>query len=119
MALAHEIARLPRPLVTLPHDDSLLARLAEIVRVEGVKHIIVGLPRNMDGSVGFQAEAVQEFVRKLKETVEMPIELTEETLSSVEAQQYVSKQTLESVGIDAVAAAIILERYLESHEGIN
>lgn len=112
VAVAHSIARLPRPLVTLANSDALLDDIAEIIQAEQVKRLVVGLPRNMDGSLGRQAKHCQDFGARLAARFGLPIEYTDETLSSVSADVFLGSLKGKSVGIDAVAAAVILERYL-------
>ncbi len=82
----------------------------------GADLIVCGLPRNMDGTVGFQAEKVQAFAQKLAEAG-LPVEFQDERLSTVSAHQALieggmrrdnRKQT-----VDKVAAAVILQAYLD------
>ncbi len=115
IAVAHEIARLPRPLLTVANDVELQGKIIQIIHNEGIKLVVVGLPRNMDGSLGFQAESVKQFVGELAAKIDQPIVFIEETLSSVEASKQTDAATLKRVGIDAAAAAVILGRYLAEH----
>lgn len=118
IAAAHVVARMPHPLLVLPNDDNLLSAVADIVEQEHASAIVVGLPRNMDGSLGSQAKSSQAFGARLAAAVSVPVVYTDETLTSVEADQTISsakKQRSPSAN-DAVAAAIILERYLTQQE---
>lgn len=85
-----------------------------------VQQIIVGLPRSMDGSIGKQAEKVKAFTQRLCQHTQVPIEFRDERLSTVSAKhlmQSVSKKTRKKARDDAIAAAIILQGYLdEEHE---
>lgn len=110
LALAHDIAKLPQPLMTVQNDDSLMETIRSVVDKEDVGRLVVGLPRNMDGSLGAQAEACELFAKELEDALRLPVDMAEEMLSSVEAER--SKQ-VEAFGVDAVAAATILERFLE------
>ncbi len=110
LALAHDIAKLPQPLKTVQNDDSLMETIRSVVDKEDVGRLVVGLPRNMDGSLGAQAEACELFAKELEDALRLPVDMAEEMLSSVEAER--SKQ-VEAFGVDAVAAATILERFLE------
>ncbi len=89
LALVHQIARLPRPLRTIANDAALIDHIKQVIGDEGVGQIVVGLPRNMDGSVGFQAESAKAFYDELRSSVTTPVTLTDETLSSVDADDYV------------------------------
>lgn len=96
---------------------------AEAVAAEAVKQgavlIVVGLPKNMDGSEGFRAEAVRAFAALLAEYTDIPYAFYDERLSTAEAHQILN---LTDVGgkkrkkvIDTLSAEIILQNYLDSH----
>ena len=80
--------------------------------------IVSGLPRNMDGTVGFQAEKVMAFIDKLKEAG-LPVEFQDERLSTVSAHQALIEGGVRREGrkgsVDKVAAALILQTYLDAH----
>lgn len=94
------------------------ARLvAEEAKKQGAVRIIVGLPKNMDGSEGFRAETVRAFVALLASETDVPIDLADERLSTCEAHRY-----LQSTGtggkkrkgvVDTLSAQIILQDYLD------
>lgn len=114
LAVAHEVARLPRPLQTLPNDASLTQQLKTIIRQESIARVVVGVPRNMDGSSSEQSSNCEAFANQLSGFLDVPVETVDETLSSVEAES-----ALKSIGkqytkadIDAMAASLILERYI-------
>ena len=93
----------------------------EILRLmeeHGAELIVCGLPRNMDGSVGFQAEKVMAFADKLRESG-LDVEFQDERLSTVSAHQALIEGGMhrdERKGtVDKVAAAVILQTYLDSH----
>jgi putative Holliday junction resolvase len=103
-------------------DDSLdIEAIIDIVNQRQVGQIVVGLPRSMDGSLGKQAEKVKEFTQKLCSRIQVPIEYRDERLTTVMAQRLkqaaTTKKTREKVRHDALAAALILQGYLdEGHE---
>lgn len=111
LALAHAVARLPRPLCTLQNGPQLIADIQTAVAEERVVGLVVGLPRNMDGSLGSQAAKCQEFGHMLGQTLGLPVSFAEEALSSVEASSYMEVMDAQKAGLDAVSAACILERY--------
>ncbi|MBQ8859144.1 MAG: Holliday junction resolvase RuvX [Clostridia bacterium] len=91
--------------------------VAEEAKKQGAVKIIVGLPKNMDGSEGFRAETVRAFVALLAEETDIPIDLADERLSTCEAHRY-----LQSTGtggkkrkgvVDTLSAQIILQDYLD------
>ena len=94
--------------------------ITNIVSQHQVKQIIVGLPLSMDGSIGRQAEKVKTFTQRLCQHTEVPVEFRDERLSTVEAKrlmQSVSKKTRKKVRDDAIAAALILQGYLDEGDG--
>jgi putative Holliday junction resolvase len=89
--------------------------IIDIARANDVGRIIVGLPVNMNGTLGGQAEKVQEFIRELKLVTPLPIELRDERLTTVQAKQFMqsSRKTGRDTRYDAAAAALILQSYLD------
>jgi putative transcription antitermination factor YqgF len=92
--------------------------LKTLVREKEVELIVVGLPRNMDGSYGPAAQRVREFVIALKEAVPMPIRTWDERLTSVTANRLLSEGNVRGQDrkekVDKVAAAVLLQSYLDS-----
>ncbi|AEG61367.1 Holliday junction resolvase RuvX [Desulforamulus ruminis] len=93
-------------------------RLLEIIREYGVESILVGLPKNMNGTIGPQGEKVQAFVEQLKKEINLPVKTWDERLSTVAAEKVllqadVSRSKRKKV-IDKMAAAVILQGYLDS-----
>ncbi|NPV52837.1 MAG: Holliday junction resolvase RuvX [Firmicutes bacterium] len=93
--------------------------IRNIVRAYDVGRIVVGLPLNMNGSVGPAAQAVEEFCRALRGKVEIPVVTWDERLSTVMAERAmleadVSRKKRRRV-IDKAAAALILQGYLDHH----
>lgn len=81
--------------------------------------MIAGLPLNMDGSRGTQAEKTKAFVDKLHQHIEIPVEYRDERLSTVSARellQSAGKKSRETL-YDAAAAALILQSYLDEVAG--
>ncbi len=113
VAVAHTIARIPRPLIVVANGDKLFEELARIIAEEHAVKLVVGLPRNMDGSLGPQAERCQVFGSTLAEKTGLSVTYADETLSSVDAEKYLNGLKGASIGLDAVAAAVILERYFD------
>jgi putative Holliday junction resolvase len=92
--------------------ESIRARLVEFE----VSQVIVGLPLNMDGSVGPAARAAETFAARLHEACGLPVELFDERLSSFEAEERLrelsGKRARDKGTVDAVAASVILESWL-------
>lgn len=101
--------------------NSDLARLKEIIKQYEVEKIVVGMPKNMNGSIGPQAELVMEFIPILKEAVGLPVETWDERLTTVAAEKMligadVSRAKRKKV-IDKMAAVMILQGYLDRISG--
>lgn len=115
VAITSSIAKLPAPLTTLPNDDALLPSLTELIKREGVGLVVVGLPRNMDGTYSDQTRAAEAFATDLRQAVTVPVELADETLTSVDAEASLAGKQYDKGEVDALAAAYILQRYLAEH----
>lgn len=116
VAIAHTVARMPRPLITLVNSETLLADIRNLVAQEAVCLVVVGLPRGMDGGYTAQTHAAEQFADKLRATLVVPVELADETLTSVDAEVSLSDDKQHTKGdIDSMAASLILERYLAEH----
>ncbi|MBI4784269.1 MAG: Holliday junction resolvase RuvX [Oscillatoriophycideae cyanobacterium NC_groundwater_1537_Pr4_S-0.65um_50_18] len=94
-----------------------VAQLRALVEQRQVQVLVVGLPYNLDGSIGFQAKQVQKFANRLKEALQLPVEYTDERLTSVQAEQFLNAERIplsQNKGlIDRKAAAIILQQWLD------
>jgi putative Holliday junction resolvase len=66
VAISDELGMLAHPLETIPNDDAFLPKLQKIVLEKGISVIVVGIPRNMDGSYGPAAEKAKLFMSQLK-----------------------------------------------------
>lgn len=98
--------------------DKDLSRLREIIETYQVEKIVVGLPRNMDGSVGPQAMKVEGFIENLSSLFELPIIRWDERLSTIGAERSLLEADLSRAKrkkvIDKMAAVFILQGYLDS-----
>jgi putative Holliday junction resolvase len=94
-----------------------LKEIATIIRELEIDKIVVGLPKNMDGTLGRQAEIVLQWVEGLKDKIHIPVETWDERLSTVGASKVLleadlSRRKRKKV-IDKLAAVLILQGYLE------
>ena len=98
-------------------DAADVAAIIDIVSQQQVEQIVVGLPRSMNGSIGMQAEKVKSFAQKLCSRTEVPVEFRDERLTTVSARRLMQsvgrKKTGGKARDDAIAAALILQGYLE------
>ncbi|HMO65695.1 MAG TPA: Holliday junction resolvase RuvX, partial [Verrucomicrobiota bacterium] len=92
-AVSDELGMLAHPLEFIPAEPftGFLERLRQIIREREVALILVGLPRNMDGTYGPAAGKVREFVHVLKETVAVPIRTWDERLTTVQAHRLLAE----------------------------
>ena len=104
---------------TVIHSRNIEKTLAEIDRIakeQLVGEIVVGLPRNMDGSEGNRAALCREFADRVGEITQLPVKLWDERRTTVEAHQILSDHNYHGKKrkntVDAVAASLILEGYL-------
>lgn len=93
-------------------------RLQELVQEYEVEEIVVGMPKNMNGTKGERAEKTEEFVAHMKEVISLPVVYWDERLSTVMAEKSliaadVSRKKRKAV-IDKMAAVVILQGYLDS-----
>ena len=97
-------------------DDKTIAEILRLINENGVGEIVVGLPKNMDGSEGPRAEVCRAFAEKLREATGLPVSLWDERRTTVEAHNILSEHNYHGKKrkntVDAVAASLILEGYL-------
>jgi putative holliday junction resolvase len=97
-----------------------VAQLAEIVKERDVELLVIGLPYTMDGNIGSQAKQVQKFARRVSAALELPIEYVDERLTSYAAEQMMIAANISvsqnKATIDRIAAAVILQQWLDSRE---
>ncbi len=97
-----------------------LVRIKEICDEYQVEKIILGYPRNMDDSEGFRCEDTLEFKKLLEKRVDIPIELLDERLTTVYADEILEESGVAKSErkkyIDQIAAAIILQDYLDNNK---
>lgn len=96
-----------------------LERLDQLIKEYQVEKVIVGLPKNMNGTIGPRGELYKEFGRSLQERTGIPIQMWDERLSTVAAERIlisadVSRKKRKQV-IDKMAAVIILQGFLDSN----
>ena len=97
-------------------DDKTIAEIKKLIEQNGVTEIVVGLPRNMNGTEGPRAEACKAFAELLKGETGLPVAMWDERRTTVEAHNILSAHNYHGQKrkntVDAVAASLILEGYL-------
>jgi len=121
VALSDPEGILASPLTIIRRSDNQadMAALIEIIIGHQVGQIVVGLPRSMDGSLGIQAEKVIAFKEELSRHTDVPIDFRDERLSTVSARRLLrmGRKTKGKIEDDAIAAAVILQSYLDERSG--
>jgi len=119
LAVSDELRMLAHPLETIESNsiETVVRRIKMIMSEKDIDCVVVGLPRNMDGSLGKSAEQAQRFVEKLRAMIDCRVATWDERLSTVAANrvlQAAGKKTRKTKNIrDQVAAQIILQSYLD------
>lgn len=120
VAISDETCTIAQPLETIEATPfaKFLQRLKQLISEKEVSLIIVGMPRNMDGSYGESANKVREFVNVLKDAIAIPVKTWDERLTTVQAQKYMinagMRRSDRKKSVDKTAAAILLQSYLDS-----
>ena len=100
------------------HEAQALSEIQRIVEQYDVKEIVIGLPKNMNGTIGPRAELCIMFAKSLREGLQLPVHLWDERLTTVAAERAlieadVSRKKRKLV-IDKMAASLILQGFLDS-----
>ena len=120
VAVSDETKTIAQPLEYIPAEPfaDFLTRLKQLLREKEIDLILIGLPRNMDGSYGPAAEKVQTFVGVLSGAITVPIKTWDERLTSSQANKILIQGGLRrdkrKEKVDKMAAAILLQSYLDS-----
>lgn len=121
VAMTDALGMTVQPYKTIQRDREsklrqTLSEIAEIVEQYQIKKIVMGLPLNMDDTEGDRAAKTRDFAEKLKLRVAVPIEFTDERLTTMEAEEILDQSGIprseQKNVIDQVAAQLILEQYL-------
>jgi putative holliday junction resolvase len=95
--------------------------IVAIVREQDAERVVLGLPLSPEGEVGRAAKSVEAFATRLRAALDVPVELIDESFSTVEAEEVLLAADLSRARrrqvIDRVAAAVILKRWLDAHPG--
>jgi putative Holliday junction resolvase len=117
LAICDAAETIASPLTVLHGQKGLLTKIADIVEAENAGAVVVGLPLNMNGTESHQTKLAREFAEQLKSRLSVTIHLQDERLSSFGAEEKLAPADFTRgeirKRIDAVAAAEILEAFLE------
>lgn len=119
VAISDPLKMIASPLENIDAEPfaAFLSRLKQLIREKEVELILVGMPRNMDGSYGESAAKVREFVTVLKEAIQVPIQTVDERLTSAQANRILKEGGVRGSDrkgkVDPMAAALMLRSYLD------
>jgi putative pre-16S rRNA nuclease len=120
VAVSDETRTIAQPLEYIPADPypAFVARLKELLAKQEVELVLLGMPRNMDGTYGPAAQKVQVFADALKAEIGVPIKMVDERLTSVMANRVLIQGNVRrdkrKEKVDKMAAAILLQSYLDA-----
>ena len=116
VAMADSRVKIAVPFVWLENDESTIQKIVELVLRNDINIIVVGYPRNQSGEPTQQTKYVENFVDQLAEIdLDTKVVFQDESLTSVQAEQRLGNKIKDKGEIDAEAASIILQDYLEEH----
>lgn len=116
VAISDPLGIIASPLLVIEHkdDDSLvIEELLIIIETNNITRLVIGLPLNMNGSLGFQAQRICEFVDELKKYTQVAINFEDERESSKQVKEIMKTIKSKNNIIDDRAAAVILQNYLD------
>jgi len=120
IAISDELKTIAQPLEFIPADPfaAFVTRLQQIIVEKPVELILVGMPRNMDGTYGPAAEKVKQFIAALQQQINVPIRTWDERLTTAQAIRFLIAADVRrrdrKQRVDQTAAAILLQSYLDS-----
>ncbi len=107
----------PLGVIHVRNQDQVFAEIKKTVAHQQVEHVVIGLPIQLNGVEGIEANRAREFATQLEKIIDLPIGFMDERLSSVAAERILieagQKRDKRRANIDATAAALILQTYLD------
>ncbi|MCL2512479.1 MAG: Holliday junction resolvase RuvX [Oscillospiraceae bacterium] len=118
----NEVLASPLTVITEKNAGALAKKIALAAKENGAEAVVLGYPKNMDGSEGFRAEKCGQFKILLEKASDIPVTLWDERLSTVSAHNALSMNNVRGKKrkkiIDAVSAVIILEDYIKYRQSV-
>lgn len=116
----NEILASPYTVIKEAYQPKLIDKICEIIEAENAEKVVIGLPRNMDGSYGFRSDECRELGKNLEAVCGVPIDFQDERLTTVMAHDILSANNVKGKKrketVDAVSAVMILQSYLEKNK---
>lgn len=122
VAVSDYLGIIANPVGTLRIEENNLNQALElvknVVKEQQAEKIVLGLPKNMNGSIGFQAEYCLEFKKMLEDEIKLPVIMVDERMTSIMANNIMLEADISrnkrKKNVDKLAATIILQSYLDS-----
>lgn len=120
LAISDKLGLIAQGLPTLRHQtkDEDISAIANILKAHHITEVVVGIPINLDGSLGKKAQEVAVFLEDLKKKITLPIKVWDERFTSVQAEKVLLEAGLSrkkrKKKIDQLAARLILQNYLDA-----
>ena len=115
-----EVLASPHSVITEKYMPKLIEKILSLADEEKAEKIVIGLPRNMDGSYGFRSDACKQLGEEISKVCDLPVEYQDERLTTVIAHDVLSANNVKGKTsketVDAVSAVMILQSYLDSHK---
>lgn len=105
------------PTIDTKKTKDVISFIRDLVEDKQVSRIVVGMPKNMDGSIGFKGLEVEKFIRKLTQRIKVEIISRDErltTVSSLRSMREMGTKQKEKNTVDRISATLILQNYLDS-----
>ena len=116
----NEMLASPYTVIEESYLPKLVDKIAEIAKKENAEKIVIGLPRNMDGSYGYRCDECKELGNLTAEKTSLPVDYQDERLTTVISHSILSANNVRGKkrkeNVDAVSAVMILQSYLDSHK---
>lgn len=116
----NETLAYPHAVIKESYQPKLIAKIIDVISAEKPEKIIIGLPKNMDGTYGYRCEECKSLGNELSKAIELPIEYQDERLTTVMAHSVLSANNVKGKkrkdNVDAVSAVMILQSYLDKNK---
>lgn len=113
----NQILASPYTVIKESYQPKLIKAVLDIVEMEKPEKIVIGLPRNMDGSYGYRCDECKTLGAELEKAVEIPVDYQDERLTTVMAHNVLSQNNVRGAkrknSVDAVSAVMILQSYID------
>ena len=109
-------------ILAIPHsieknDEDFIEKISGLIKEKDINKIIIGVPYNLKGKSGYQADKTFDFTQKLKEKIKVEIDFLDERFSTkISKDNLIQSKKTTGVPVDKYAAAVILENYLNKEK---